>query len=429
MSDLPLIEVNRLRPGIFIHLDLGWMDHPFITNKFQIKDEEQIATIRSLGLKQVRYVAAKSTVLPLPPQSQEQAAPVNQNKPDAAISEAISAEIAAKQVRVEKSNEIKRRIRSAETTFVRAATAIKDIQGGMSTNPRKAHESAKELIGTVVASLVADEDIALHLMADKAASDDVYYHSLNVTLLSLMLGRALKLPADDLKTIGVGALLHDIGKAEIPGRVLLKKEALNNAEMEVLKTHVRIGVSMGKTMGVSVPVLQVIAAHHEFLDGTGYPSGLKEAQIPMTARIVCLANAYDEMCNHLDITKSITPHEALSILFAKQRARFDGGVLQGLIKLLGVYPPGTVVRLSNDMLGMVMSINTSNPTRPGVMLYDADVPKESAITLDLGTEPDISISKALRPSQLAGPVYEYLSPRKRVNYYFDSESGIKAQGR
>ncbi len=429
MSDLPLIEVDRLRPGIFVHLDLGWMDHPFITNKFQIKDEAQIATIKSLGLKEVHYVPAKSSALPLPAQEQQQAAAIRESTPDPGISEAVAAEIAAKQVRVDKSNEIKRRIRGAETTFVRAATVIKDIQGGMATNPRKAHESAKELIGTVVKSLVADGDIALHLMADKAASDDVYYHSLNVTLLSLMLGRAINLSEEDLKTIGVGALLHDIGKSEITGRVLLKRDALNNAEMEVLKTHVRIGVSMGKTMGVSVPVLQVIAAHHEFLDGTGYPSGLKEAQIPIAARIVCLANAYDEMCNHLDVTKSITPHEALSILFSKQRNRFDATVLQNFIKLLGVYPPGTVVRLSNDMLGMVMTINTSNPTRPGVMLYDSDVPKESAITLDLSAEPDISISKALRPSQLAGPVYEYLSPRKRVNYYFDSESGIKAQER
>lgn len=423
MSDLPLIDVGRLRPGIFIHLDLGWMDHPFISNKFQIKNEGQIATIKSLGLTAVRYVPAKSSALPLPPPDAEQlAAQCREISP--AISAAIGAEIAAKQLRVQKSNDIKRRIRGAETTFVRAASAIKDIQGSLSTNPRKAHESAKELIGTVVTSLAADEDIALHLMADKTASDDVYYHSLNVTLLSLMLGRAIKLAEEDLRTVGVGALLHDIGKAEIPGRVLLKKEALNNAEMELLKTHVRIGVAMGKAMGVSLPVLQVIAAHHEFLDGSGYPSGLKETQIPMTARIVCLANAYDEMCNHLDVSKSITPHEALSILFAKQRTRFDAVLLQTFIKLLGVYPPGTVVRLSNDMLGMVMSINTSNPTRPGVMLYDADVPKESAITLDLSVESDIGISKALRPSQLAGPVYEYLSPRKRVNYYFDAESGI-----
>jgi hypothetical protein len=109
-------------------------------------------------------------------------------------------------------------------------------------------------------------------------------------------------------------------------------------------------------------------------------------------------------------------------MFAQRRAKFDPKALQVMIRCLGVYPPGTVVKLSNDAIALVASVNPVKPLRPWVTVYDPGVPKDEAIMLDLEEEPDINITKALRPIQLPPEVYDYLSPRKRVTYYFDADS-------
>jgi hypothetical protein len=109
-------------------------------------------------------------------------------------------------------------------------------------------------------------------------------------------------------------------------------------------------------------------------------------------------------------------------MFAKLRSKFDPKLLKVFIRCLGVYPPGTIVQLSNGYLGMVSTVNTARPMKPIVVVYDAEVPKEEAILLDMDTETDLNIAKAIRPGQVPREVYNYLSPRKRVSYYFDASN-------
>ena len=167
-------------------------------------------------------------------------------------------------------------------------------------------------------------------------------------------------------------------------------------------------------------MLAIIFQHHEMADGTGYPTGAKLDKIAFPARVVALVNFYDNLCNPADLAQAMTPHEALSIMFGQRRGKFDAAILQQMIRCLGVYPPGSIVTLSNDAIGLVMSVNPTKPLRPRVMAYDAEVPKEEAILLNLEQETDIIIAKALRPALLPPAVYTYLSPRQRVTYYFDS---------
>ena len=136
--------------------------------------------------------------------------------------------------------------------------------------------------------------------------------------------------------------------------------------------------------------------------------------------MVVIANYYDELCNPLLLADALTPHEALSLMFAKLRGKFDPKLLSAFIRCLGVYPPGTIVQLSNGFIGMVSTVNTTRPMKPIVVVYDAEVPKEEAILLDMDSQADLNISKAIRPAQVPREVYNYLSPRKRVSYYFDA---------
>lgn len=140
---------------------------------------------------------------------------------------------------------------------------------------------------------------------------------------------------------------------------------------------------------------------------------------------MAIANYYDELCNPANILTAMTPHEALATMFAKLRTKFDSRLLQIFVRCLGVYPPGTVVQLSNGVIGMVATINTAKPMRPMVVVYDQEIPKEEALLVDLEADAEVNIAKALRPGQLPREIYTYLNPRKQVSYYFDASAANK----
>jgi hypothetical protein len=193
--------------------------------------------------------------------------------------------------------------------------------------------------------------------------------------------------------------------------------------------HCQFGADMGQRLNLPPAAVAIIREHHEMFDGSGYPARLKGDEISLLARIVAIANYYDELCNPTFLTNALTPHETLSLMFSRLRGKFDPKMLQVLIRCLGVYPPGTLVQLSNGAMGMVVTVNTARPMRPMVMVYDAGVPKEEAILLDMERETDFNIAKAIRPSQMARDVYNYLSPRKRVSYYFDASASLPKAGK
>ncbi len=171
-------------------------------------------------------------------------------------------------------------------------------------------------------------------------------------------------------------------------------------------------------MKLPAPVLDIIRHHHEAMDGSGYPDRQQGESISRLTRVVAIANTFDNLCNHINPGKSLTPSEAVSQMFAKQRSQFDPTALKVFIHSMGVYPPGTVVRLSDDIWGMVVSVNAHQPLKPVVLIYDPEVPKEEAILINLEEEPEFKVTGTCRPGDLPREVLEYLSPRRRVTYYF-----------
>ena len=186
--------------------------------------------------------------------------------------------------------------------------------------------------------------------------------------------------------------------------------------------HCEYGLQLARKLGFPPAVLNIIYQHHEMYDGSGYPQRLQGESINLLARIVGLANFYDGLCNPVNMANALMPHEALSLMFARLRSRFDSRLLQLMIRRLGVYPPGTIVHLSNGAIGMVATVNTHLPMKPVVVLYDESVPRDEAILVDLSLDSDLSITKAIKPALVPRQIYQYLSPRKRVSYYFDAQN-------
>jgi putative nucleotidyltransferase with HDIG domain len=280
---------------------------------------------------------------------------------------------------------------------------------------------ADKVVGNMVNELTLDTEVTIQLVNLKGKSESSYYHLLNVTALSLVLGQKLGLDSKKLHILGLGALFHDLGHQRIPSQILLKKEPLTPAEEQVYQRHTFLGVEMAKKIGaLPEEAIAIIGQHHERLDGSGYPKGLK-SEVGTLTRIVAITDQYDELCNHTDPKRSLSPYEAVSLMFSKEQGKFDKSILTTFIANLGVYPPGTVVRLSDQRIASVVTINPDELLKPNVLIYDPEIPKEEALILDL-MEEDLSISESCRRSELSPTVLNYLSLSDYVTYYFDQVS-------
>ncbi|EKE16650.1 MAG: hypothetical protein ACD_10C00871G0002 [uncultured bacterium] len=407
--------MDQLRIGLYVDLDLSWFQHPFAFSHFKIKSEDQIRTIRGLGLQSVRYDPALSDVNSPAVTESAPATPEKAAQPDF-----IMQALAAKRAMIERIKVQREAAARIENAFINSAKTVRDVEKNLFTKPAETVRQASELVTQIAESILCAPELAIHVMGDKMGGEELYFHSLNVTTLAMMIARDIKLPGAVVGTLGMGALFHDIGRKEIPNRILLKTEPLTQAERHLYEMHCQYGVEIGQKLQFTAPVLSIIREHHEFFDGSGYPQKLKGESISLLARIVAIANHYDELCNPINIIDALTPHEALSLMFARLRSKFDPRLLQVLIRCLGVYPPGTIVQLSNGVIGMIATVNANKPMKPMVVAYDAEIPKDDAILVDLERETDLNIAKAIRPAQVPIDIYNYLSPRKRVSYYFDA---------
>lgn len=418
-EDTLYITPEQLCIGLYIHLDRGWMEHSFTFSSFKIKEQAQIDAIHALNLQRLRYDPKRSDGRPLAVIAQAvSAAPTIPTAPSA---EELAA-IQAKQARAEQLKALRKNLAEVDKQFQLASKTVKNISRTLRSQPRETLQQAEELVGQMVSAMLGEHTVLMHALNGKAG-EDAYFHSLNVTVLSIMLARILNFSREDSLQLGLGALLHDIGKLEIPSKILLKTEPLNRAEQNFLHLHCEYGIKLAKPMELGEAAQRIIREHHEFCDGTGSPKQLKGEQLSPLSRVVSIANQYDNLCNPLNLADALTPHEALSKMFAQQRTRFDAAALKAFIRCLGVYPPGCIVQLSNEMIGLVLAVNPNKPLRPTVIVHDPDVPKEEAIILDLERDTELNISKSLRPGQLPREIYNYLSPRQHVTYYFDPQQG------
>ncbi len=426
-EDGHFLSAEQLRPGVFVILDLPWFKHNFTLNSFKIRSAEQVQELRDLKLARYRYDPARSDQpdAPEPAASPLGAQPVvaQPNTGETAAAELDPAE----QLRREKLAAVsawRDQVANVERAFGKATAVMKNLNRNLLARPKETLEEMGELVGQMVAAFLDSPDATLQVMGDKAGGEEVYFHSLNVTILSMMLAKDLGFPSELAREMGVGAMVHDIGLMDIPDRVTKKNpDDYNSAERTLRNQHVEYGLAIGRKIGLSPQALAVVGQHHELIDGSGFPKGTKGDAMTPAARVVAVVNAYDNLCNPIDISKAMTPHEALSYLYAKRRDKFDAKVLQLMIRSLGVYPPGSIVQLSDDALAVVTSVNPKKPLRPWIMVFDANVPKEKAIMLDLEKETHINIVKSIRPALLTPKVAAYLNPRKRVTYFFDGGSG------
>lgn len=432
VSSSILIDISQLRVGMYIQLDVGWMHHPFPVSSFRVASAEQIATLRELGLTEVRYVPHKSDP------AQRELVPAAWNVPEMA-QDALAADVEASDNALARdAGTVRRRealiaqnraLAACNQRFSEVARQYQTLERVVGDRPDEARAAGDLLVSDCVTEILDNGDSVIRLLSEGVGERSAQ-HSVNVLVLSLLLGRALGMKNADLHDLGVAALIHDIGKSRLPPNLRHATASMPLLERARYESHVGESVALAKHMGLPEAVLTAIARHHEMVDGSGFPLRLSGSELGRGGQILALVNRYDRKCNPANGVDALTPHEALSIIFAQLKAKFDPVVLGAFIRMMGVYPPGSVVQLVNDRYALVVSVNSSRPLRPKVIVHDPRVPSEEALIVDLEAVPELGIRRSLKPAQLPRDALDYLSPRQRICYFFERavEPGSPSEG-
>jgi putative nucleotidyltransferase with HDIG domain len=419
------ISVEQLQVGTFISLPVAWKDHPFLFSSFKIKDAAQIELIKHLGITEVLYNQDKSEVQPL---ALDAIGSDSVDLDEIAADSSDDIILLKNEMEVEKQDSIdlqqkmRRSINKTEKQFERSVHMMHSVTSKLSSRPLNAVNDAKDLINNLTEQLLSGDNIFLHLMGDAKPEDAVYHHSLNVSILCMLLGKGLGWEREEIELIGMGALFHDVGKMKIPTNILNKRGPLSDPEINFIKQHPLMSINFLKLADTFPEAAKpMIGNHHEFLDGSGSPQRLKANQLDKFSQLIAVVNEYDNLCNGSLQSKSKTPFAALSYLYKNYSTKLNQEYVGRMIKTLGIYPPGCIIELSSGQFGIVMSVNLNKILFPMIMVYDPNVPKDLAPIINLEKE-GISIVRSLPASALPEKIFNYLNPRVNVSYSFSNDS-------
>jgi HD-GYP domain-containing protein (c-di-GMP phosphodiesterase class II) len=423
-EDLLWLDPSGLCTGLYVELDVGWMAHPFPRSSFKISTEQQIATIQGLRLSKVRCIPSKSD----PDALQKLTERIDSGAAGSSVEEKKSIEDARQRAlqealaqRAQRAEQLAQQARSlavCERRFGEASRQYRKTLEICKMQPAQAGAEACKMVAGFVDDMMANGESAIRLLSE-SSGDKSSMHTVNVTVLSLLLGKAMGFSSQELLDLGVSAFLHDIGKIDLPERVRWHEDSFTSAENKAYQEHVTKSVLMVKSMELTQPCLLAIGQHHELADGGGFPSRLKADQLNPGARVLALINRYDNFCNPSRVSAALTPHEALSLLFAQFKSKFDTAALSAFIRMMGVYPPGSIVQLVDDRFGLVVSVNSSRPLKPKLIVHEAGISRHEALILDLEHTPGVGIRRSVKAAVLPAAILDYLAPRQRVTYFFE----------
>ncbi|QSX35880.1 HD-GYP domain-containing protein [Shewanella sedimentimangrovi] len=395
------LPVSALRLGLTIKLPLSWADHPFLRNRIEIKEPAQIEMIRGLNVPYVILLDGQELL-----EADNQEAPLE-------VPEEIEPQLQEPDVR----KETRKAIRLSQKRFIECVNNSRSLFSKITSDPEGAYRLAATLVEDMLVHLLEVETPYLALVSLGEQDGSVTQHGISVAVLSLMIAKALDLPKKDMRDMALGALLHDIGKLKVPDIIRRKRTGLTPTETRFMQQHPNFGYEMLSRSGLFPPeVLQVVKHHHEYIDGSGFPDGLKGKKIPIITQIVSLANDFD---SQLSSQKLISPQLALGYLFKNHSDKHAETLISVLVKVLGIYPPGTLVRLSDGSVGKVM-MTTKEVRQPQVWACE---PNGANPALRLLSEEPVTVDQVIKAEELHEAALRVLQADSAINFYFSAMQG------
>lgn len=261
-----------------------------------------------------------------------------------------------------------------------------------------AMQNIRNVLNEAIESLKRNENALLIMGKLRTADEYTFVHSVNVAMLSVVIGRRLKLSEAELMDVALAGFFHDIGKMLVPQDILNYPGKLSPEQYQIVKGHAELGcIFLDHCPQMSAVVGKGAIDHHERYDGSGYPAGKKGEAISLVGRILAVADVYDALSSRRCYKTALPPAKALAIIYASKDRDFSPGFVEAFIESMGVYPSGSLVRLSNNYLAVVVEQCANAPLKPKVVtLVDSfgDVIGKPKI-LDLLVHRNISIAEPL----------------------------------
>lgn len=264
----------------------------------------------------------------------------------------------------ERNKEVRARARESYDSGV---NAMRDIESQAKLGKAMEVGSLQRVVESMLDNLLQDPAAVLGLTAIKGHDDYTLNHSLNVCILSISLGSAIGLTADELRSLGLAALLYDIGKVRIPEDILLKAGPLTAEEWHTVKRHTEEGADLLKRLQLADKMAMIVAyEHHQRHDLMGYPETATGGEQHIFSKIVAVCDAYDAMTTMRPFRREIRPDKALAVLMQGRGKAYDPGVTKALVAMLGIYPMGAVVKLDDGSVAVVYRVNNDDLLHPRV---------------------------------------------------------------
>jgi putative nucleotidyltransferase with HDIG domain len=419
------IAVQDLQRGMYVSELVGrhWRETPFLFQGFEIQSDEQIEEIGRycqhvyIDTEQGNDVSSR----PRPIASAPPTLIVTPEKKESIIKfEKVIERFAPGHRRPPRYQDVtvlEEEIGHAREIVTETREAVYDIMTDVRLGRSINTTAAKKVVADMVDSVIRNPDALMCLNQLKDKDEYTALHSLRVCVLALAFGRHLDLTDDELNLLGIGALLHDIGKMKVPNDIINKPGKLTDEEFALMKSHVPRGVDiLEQTHGISSVSIDVARYHHERYAGGGYAIGSKGEQIGLFGSIGGIVDCYDAITSDRSYHTGLSAHDALTKMYSWRGRDFQPLLVEQFIQCMGIYPIGSVVELNNGSIGVVVSINRTRRLRPKVaMVLNSDkTPFTPAKVIDLMHEASEGVHRGLEIRKVLPPGEHGVIPTKYI---------------
>ncbi len=378
---LKKIRVTQLKPGMYVHdMDCGWMEHPFLTDSFKVSNDKDIERMIGHGIRELYIDPAKGF-------------DVDDSPTQAEAESVVSRQIAAVVAPIKPVEPVSLHEERVNARLVRdeANKIIGEMMVGVRHGKKVDTARLDPVVRRMSESILRNKDALLSLCRIKEKDNYTFLHSLSVGALLMNFTRAAQLKSGDMVLVGMGGMLHDIGKTMVPNRILNKPGALTPDELTTMQLHVQHGRNiLSDARDITQTSFDVVAQHHERYDGSGYPLKLKGEEMSVYGQMASIVDVYDAMTSDRVYRMGMDPTLAVRKMFEWSRAHFDPKLIQLFVRTIGIYPVGTLVMLESKRIAIVLNQDGRDLTRPVLrVVYDADkrcyvTPQDIDLSANLG---------------------------------------------
>ena len=354
------ITIEQLVPGMYVHdLDCGWLQHPFLFSRFMVTDERMVQKIEGAGIRALYIDAGRGSDIAHAP---TQSAVTRQLQLGVVSLSEIRRQQAQNQISLEEER------RRAAHLFRESSLVVARVLGSARAGHYAELDRLNPVVEKICDSIFRHNDALIPLARLKQNASYSYEHAVASAAMMAGFARVVGLPREQIHEVVLGAILQDIGMSRIPSDILEKPDRLDAEEVAVVRGHVEHSHDIAQELAdLPEATMEVIAQHHERIDGTGYPFRLRGDQISTHGQMAAIVDVYDAMTSHRPFQNAAAPTAALRKLYEWSQHHFDGGLVQVFIQSVGIYPVGSLVRLESGMLGVVLE-QTDDLLKPVVRI-------------------------------------------------------------